>query len=222
MRGQTRASMAPVKRAQPEVTLSFVAGIGSSARRLVPAPGGLSRRIRPLRASTRSEADQAGAVGEVSAADAVVADCDAQDVVVSVGVDGDRDGRGVRVLGRVGERLGDDIVGRDLDRLRQPARRARQRRPGRRSGGRAPSAQAPARLRRGSAGGFHGRARAAPPGRRSVRLRERPAERPARRAQPPAPRGAEAQCHQPLLGAVVQVPLDTAACLVGGGHDPRP
>ena len=80
-------------------------------------------------------------MGEVSAADAVVADCDAQDVVVSVGFDGDRDGRGVRVLGRVGERLGDEIVGRYLDRLRQPVRRcAGQLRPGRRSGGRAASA----------------------------------------------------------------------------------
>ena len=66
------------------------------------------------------EADQAGAVAEVSPADAVVADCDTQDVVFGVGFDSDADGRGVRVLGRVGQRLGDDIVARDLDRLGQP------------------------------------------------------------------------------------------------------
>ena len=57
-----------------------------------------------------------------STADAVVANCDAQDGVFGVRFDCDRDRRGVRVLGRVGERLGDDIVGRDLDRLRRPAR----------------------------------------------------------------------------------------------------
>ncbi len=27
---------------------------------------------------------------------------------------------------------------------------------------------------------------------------------------------------QPLLDAVMQIPLDAAACLVGGGHDPSP
>ena len=30
------------------------------------------------------------------------------------------------------------------------------------------------------------------------------------------------QRNQPLLGAIVQVPLDLPARLVGGGHDPRP
>ena len=38
------------------------------------------------------ETDQAGASGELSAADALIADCDAQDVVFRVGFDGDRDG----------------------------------------------------------------------------------------------------------------------------------
>ena len=72
--------------------------------------------MRPLRASsTVLEADQAGAVGEVSAAYAIVADCDVQDAFFGVGFDGDPDGLGVRVLGHVGERLGDDIVGSDLD-----------------------------------------------------------------------------------------------------------
>jgi hypothetical protein len=37
-----------------------------------------------------------------------------------------------------------------------------------------------------------------------------------RRAQPQGERD------QPLLGAVVQVALDTAAGVIGGGHDPRP
>src|SRR4051794_11467255 len=56
------------------------------------------------------EAEQAGAVGEVGAAGAVVADREAQDGVRGAGLDGDRDGRGARVLGRVGQRFRDDVV----------------------------------------------------------------------------------------------------------------
>src|ERR1700758_5132949 len=65
------------------------------------------------------KAGQAGAPGEVGAADAVVVDGDVKDL--SRYLDVDADGGGAGVLGRVGQRLSDDVVGADLYRLRQPA-----------------------------------------------------------------------------------------------------
>ncbi len=59
-------------------------------------------------------------MGEVGATGTVVTDRDAQDGVCGVGFDGDRDGRGAGVLGRVGQRLGDDVVRADLDLAGQP------------------------------------------------------------------------------------------------------
>src|ERR671934_1686736 len=64
------------------------------------------------------EADEPGAAPGGGAADAVVADRQVQAAVVGPHVDvGDRR---LRVLGGVGQRLGDDVVGGDLDRLGQP------------------------------------------------------------------------------------------------------
>ena len=64
------------------------------------------------------EPDQAGAVAEAGAAAAVVADADVQDALAGGHLDiGDG---GVRVLGGVGQCLGDRVVGGELDRLGQP------------------------------------------------------------------------------------------------------
>jgi hypothetical protein len=57
-------------------------------------------------------------VGEVGASRSVVADFEDQDI--GGDLDLDADGRGAGVLGGVRQRLGDDVVRADLDRLRQP------------------------------------------------------------------------------------------------------
>ena len=94
---------------------------GSSACRTVPVPRGLSRESRPPSASTRSLRPRSPVPPvRVGAAGAVVADRDAQDA------SGRRRGRRSTltarrgVLGGVGQRLGDDVVGGDLDLLGQP------------------------------------------------------------------------------------------------------
>jgi hypothetical protein len=60
-----------------------------------------------------SEAHQAGAQGGIRSAGTVVADREPQDAVD--GVDLNVDDRGIRMLGRVRQRLGQDVVRRDLD-----------------------------------------------------------------------------------------------------------
>jgi hypothetical protein len=68
------------------------------------------------------DAEQAGSAGEVGSAAAVVVHPDLQDGDIRDGVDldPDGDGRGVGVLGGVRQRLGDDVVGRGLERFGQP------------------------------------------------------------------------------------------------------
>ena len=83
-------------------------------------PDGLSRCIVPPIASTRSlSPSKPRARGRVGSPDAVVANVDAKRAFAC----GHRDlhDRGAGVLGRVRERLRDDVVGRHLDRLRQAA-----------------------------------------------------------------------------------------------------
>ena len=63
---------------------------------------------------------QARAAGEVRPAAPVVADTDPQAAVTGSHLH--LGGGGVRVLGGVGQRLGDRVVGCDLDRLGQPLR----------------------------------------------------------------------------------------------------
>ena len=58
------------------------------------------------------QADESGAAGEVGAAAAVIADADVQHAAVGLQLDVDDGGRGV--LRRVGQRLGDDVVGGEL------------------------------------------------------------------------------------------------------------
>ena len=142
------------------------AAVDSGDRKLYPQAGpGTEGAVEEDPAAERLhavlEANEAGAAAEIGTAGAVVVDGDAQDSVCGVGLDGDRERRGAGMLGRVGQRFGDDKVGRDLDRLRETAPRcARRVRPGPRSGGRVLSAQAPVRLRRGWAGECRVRARA--------------------------------------------------------------
>ena len=66
------------------------------------------------------QADQPGTSGQARPAGAVVADGEVEDRGGGVEVDDDADGGGVGVLDGVGQRLGDDVVGADLDLLGQP------------------------------------------------------------------------------------------------------
>ena len=167
------------------------------------------------------EAAQAGAAGRVGAADAVVADLDGDAAVQAP--DGDRGVRRLRVLGDVGQRLGDHEVGRALDRSREPlvalARRASR-----------AAARASERLERGlePAVGEHRRVDAARQLAQLLeagvelllrlveQLRELAVRALARRAQQQGER------HEPRLGAVVQVALEPPALGVAGLHDPCP
>ena len=129
-----------------------------------------------------------------------------------------------RVLGRVGERLRDQVVRRRLDRRGQAllelgAQVDRGAAPGRRA------SRAPARAlcRTGSPGGCRAPARAAPraPRKRSL---EACSSSSAARGSPSASlrsaiRSSSRQRDQPLLRAVVQVALDPAPRLVAGLHD---
>ena len=168
------------------------------------------------------EANEAGAAAEIGTAGAVVVDGDAQDSVCGVGLDGDRERRGAGMLGRVGQRFGDDKVGRDLDRLRETARGAHvefdrdrgaagecfQRRPQSAFGedGRVNAACELAQII--ESGVESGRDAVQLPGEIGRRGRLRLAQ-------------LQRQRDQPLLGAVVQVALEALARLVGGGDDPR-
>ena len=95
---------------------------GMTARSRVPSPRGLTTVSVPSRApdAVRQPAQARARVGR-GAADAVVAHLDDQLAP------GDRHlhrgGRRLRVLGHVGQRLGDDEVGGGLDRRRQPVGR---------------------------------------------------------------------------------------------------
>ena len=133
------------------------------------------------------EPDQAGAVAEVRAAAAVVADAHVQDAVAFGHLD--VGGGGAGVLGGVGQCFGDGVVGGGLDRLGQPPVDLDvEVGPGRRSGGPASSGPGAGRRRPGWPGAGRGRSRAVPPVRR-------PARRPLRSsccASSPAPGGAVA------------------------------
>jgi hypothetical protein len=84
-------------------------------------PGGAVDRDGPPEGlDPVGEPDEAGTPPGRSATDAVVTDRQLEAVVA--GLDPDVDDRRVGVLGGVGQRLGDDVVGRHLDRLSQPCR----------------------------------------------------------------------------------------------------
>jgi hypothetical protein len=144
------------------------------------------------------EADEAGVACEVGAAAAVVADADSQYTGVGVGghlvVD---DGGGV--LGRVGQRLRDDVVGGELNRLGQPPVDADVEADG--DGGRrsvGPVSSSPGAVR-------PPRAPPAPEDITACTVRRSSARETSRCSAP--------SCRSRF---------DTAAGGVGGGHDPRP
>ena len=163
---------------------------------------------------------QAGAGGRIGAAAAVVGDLDRQHAV------GERDahvGAGrLRVADDVGQRLGGEEVRGGLDRRRAALL-------GRRTRGR------PAATRGGPACAARGRGRARSAPRDGCRARARAARRwpaAAPRARPRAARRfgsspfwmhlqVQPDREQAALRAVVEVALEPAARLVGGGDDPR-
>jgi len=66
------------------------------------------------------EPDQAGAPDWIGPTAAIVADAQAKDTAGRLHVDVNE--RGVRVLGRIGQRFGDHVVGGEFHPLRQPRR----------------------------------------------------------------------------------------------------
>ncbi|HYZ53482.1 MAG TPA: hypothetical protein VE733_08280 [Streptosporangiaceae bacterium] len=170
------------------------------------------------------EPDQAGAVAEAGAAAPVVADADVQEAVAGGHLDiGDG---GVPVLGRVGQRLGDRVVGGELDRLGQPilhldvqADRDRGA-AGQRLQRRAQPALGQDRWMETAGDLAQLLQRAGHLGDRAVQL--------PRQLTGPGGCGRlrlaqlQGQGDQALLGAVVQITLDAAPGGIGGGHDPRP
>ena len=201
-----------------------------------------SRRARQLHGDPRARAGRAlereraalggDAVGHPrepaarrrrGAADPVVGDDEPQDAVARASVcTVTRDGE--RVLDRVGERLAGDEVRDRLDLRRRAVAaspRARPAPPRRARGPRAPRsgprrAAAGARPRRSSAGraivAATSSTAASSAGREDPRLAGQ------RALQPPQH---DAERHEPLLRAVVQVALEPAALLVAGLRDPR-
>jgi hypothetical protein len=178
-----------------------------------------AQRLDPV-----GQADEPGAPADLRPAGAVVAHQQAQPV--GGGACLDLDGRGTGVLGRVGQRFGDDVVGGDLDRLGQPLRHGHLQL--HRNGGAARQRlqrRAQAALRqdrrvdaaRELAKVLH---RGAEVGGELVQLGPQ-ALLPGRHAGLDGP-DLQAQRDELLLDAVVQVPLDAAAGVVGGGHHPRP
>ena len=89
--------------------------------KVVPPPRGLCRSIRPPRASTRSFSPKRPVPPENSAPptpSSATVTRNAPSTVLHFG--GHRNHRRPRVLGRVGQCLGDDVVGADLDLIGQP------------------------------------------------------------------------------------------------------
>ena len=130
------------------------------------------------------------------------------------------------MLGRVGQCFGDNVVGADLNLIGQPFldaqvelnrnRRAAGHRPqrltqtalgqNRRMDAARQIAQFLQARSRACSTAWPSRIRSSPVLRRHLRLRHTKLQR---------------QRHQPLLSAVMQVSLDLAAGLIGGGNDPR-
>ena len=135
----------------------------------VPPPGGLSTLSPSVECGHAIvEPDQSRASVELRAADAVVADLDAERAVLGRGLDLARLGAGV--LDHVGECLADDEVGGRLDRRRKPLARTLHGRPARARATRAPRRRPAGRRGSGPREGCRAPGRAArcglaPPGR---------------------------------------------------------
>jgi hypothetical protein len=182
---------------------------------VVPLPARLCTvRVPPMASSRSSRPAQPRAAGDGRPADAVVGDLGHERAVLDL--DRDRGLRRLRVLGHVGERLGDGEVDRGLDRRRGALGRTRT------STGTAAGDEA---VERGA-----GRARRAPPvdpvarsrssARPSRSCSEASATTSSRRALGPRLGALQRQRHEhePLLGAVVQ---GRARCAAGRRRRPR-
>ena len=117
-----RSRLPPSRRETPSaeqtessaITTRMESPLGAASRAL----RGLSTAKAPPSASTRSASPRRpGAPGRIGAPDAVVRDLDDRAAVAAADRDGDTRRR--RVLGDVGQRLGDDVVGGRLDGLGQ-------------------------------------------------------------------------------------------------------
>jgi hypothetical protein len=118
-----------LKRVEPSRDVASIATLASvnpevEARRGAPCPrrGALQGDRAAQGRYAISKPDEAGAAARVGAAGVVVADAEVQAVVEHGQLD--LDDRGMRVLGRIRERLGDDVVDSHLHRLWQPVQRA--------------------------------------------------------------------------------------------------
>ena len=190
---------------------------GSPIRRWSRHRGG-----RRERRSDR-QAPQPGPATRIGAADAVVGDLDDERPVVTL--DDDPGGGGRRVLDDVGQRLGDDEVGGELDRLRDAVEHARghldrERRPAREGLDRRREPRSES-----TAGGFRGRARGALRAPRKARRRRREERLGAGGIVADGSAGepeVEGERDEALLGAVVEVALQPAALGEAERDHPRP
>ncbi len=169
------------------------------------------------------EACQAGTARWIGPADSVVAE--RQQQAAAARSERHLHARGLRVLDRVGQCLGDGVVGGDLDRLGQPpVELACRGPPGRRTGGPASSVPGAARLgqdRRVQPAGDLPQFLQHPVQSRRLSASSCSLLAGSGRPTASAARSSRARRDQALLGAVVQVALDAAAGGIGGGHDPR-
>ena len=99
---------------------------GISACTTVPRPGGLSTSSRPPSASTRS-ASPRSPVPRAPSAPPTPSSATSTTARPSVRADADAHGRRLGVLGDVGQRLRDDVVGGGLDAVREALGQARRR-----------------------------------------------------------------------------------------------
>ncbi len=101
---------------------------GSAARNVVPPPAGLSSASVPPSAATRS-ASPCSPLPRSGSAPPRPSSATVITSVVAAALDGHRDRGGLRVLGDVGQRLGDEEVARGLDVGRVAGRRRARARP---------------------------------------------------------------------------------------------
>ena len=175
---------------------------GRTARTVVPSPTGLRTSSQPSSASTRWRRPVKPAAERVGAAQPLVGDDDPELAVLGPDRHPDRRARGV--LGRVGQRLGDDEVGGVLDRRRRPV----------------VDLGVDRDLRAGAVGQRLDR-RLQARGRRAPAARSRGRGRAARRSPRSPPRGPGARARRRCVGALAGEPLLGASELHRQRDQPR-
>ena len=214
-RRRARSSVASPRGTAPSRRRGYAHGSsrdrGARARRLVP--GGDRRAPRP-----GPEAGQAAA-GAAGPADPVVRDSISEPASVPREPHGG--GRARRVLGRVGQGLAGDEVGRELDRLAARSRSRTSTAVG--TGERAASDVSAGPSPSSSTAGWRPRASSRSSARNcSSHWRRPPAPPPVGSRPTPSGRFSSMRGHQPLLRAVVQVPLQPPPLGVARLDDPLP